>query len=100
MLPGRKHSRPGKFEMTQNQISDQELGQLLAVLQHDPKNEDLWKALYLKIRRFVYAVAFRVLNGNEELAKDATQVVFIRLSNIVSSQNSLSPGSFLATLQL
>jgi len=32
--------------------------------------EDLWKALYLKIRRFVYAVAFRVLNGNEELAKD------------------------------
>lgn len=95
MLPGRKHSQPGKFEMTQNQISDEELGQLLAFLQHDPKNEDLWKALYLKIRRFVYAVAFRVLNGNEELAKDATQVVFIRLFEYCEFTEFSEPREFL-----
>jgi len=81
--------------MTQNQISDEELRQLLARLQDDPKNEDLWKALYHKIRRFVYVVAFRVLNGNEELAKDATQVVFLRLFEYCEFTEFSEPQEFL-----
>ncbi len=95
MLPGRRHSRLGNFEMTQNQISDEELRELLARLQESPKNHDLWKALYHKIRRFVYVVAFRVLNGNEELAKDATQVVFLRLFEYCEFTEFSEPQEFL-----
>jgi RNA polymerase sigma-70 factor (ECF subfamily) len=95
MLPGRTHSRLGKFEMTRNQISDEELRELLARLRKDPKNQDLWKALYHKIRRFVYVVAFRVVNGNEELAKDATQVVFLRLFEYCEFTEFSKPQEFL-----
>jgi RNA polymerase sigma-70 factor (ECF subfamily) len=95
MLPGRTHSRLGKFEMTRNQISDEELRELLARLRKDPKNQDLWKALYHKIRRFVYVVAFRVVNGNEELAKDATQVVFLRLFEYCEFTEFSEPQEFL-----
>jgi|SRR5580698_5768832 RNA polymerase sigma factor (sigma-70 family) len=95
MLPGRRPSRHGKPEMTENQIPDEELHTLLGLLQNDPKNEDLWKALYDKIRRFVYVVAFRVLNGNEELAQDATQVVFLRLFEYCEFTEFSEPQEFL-----
>lgn len=95
MQPGKRHSLPGKFEMTENQISDEELRELLARLQEDPKDQDLWKALYDKIRRFVYVVAFRALNGNEELAKDATQVVFLRLFEYCEFTEFSEPRMFL-----
>jgi RNA polymerase sigma factor (sigma-70 family) len=81
--------------MTQNEISNEELRELLAQLQEDPKNEDLWKSLYRHIRRFVYAVAYRVLNGNEELAKDATQVVFLRLFEYCEFTEFSDPQEFL-----
>lgn len=81
--------------MTRNQISDEELRELLARLRKDPKNQDLWKALYHKIRRFVYVVAFRVVNGNEELAKDATQVVFLRLFEYCEFTEFSEPQEFL-----
>jgi len=81
--------------MTQNEISNEELRELLALLQEDPKDEDLWKALYHQIRRFVYAVAYRVLNGNEELAKDATQVVFLRLFEYCEFTEFSEPQEFL-----
>ncbi len=95
MLPGRRLSRPGKSEMTENRISDEKLHELLGLLQEDPRNEDLWKALYDKIRRFVYVVAFRVLNGNEELAQDATQVVFLRLFEYCEFTEFSEPQEFL-----
>jgi RNA polymerase sigma factor (sigma-70 family) len=95
MLPGRRLSRRGKSEMTENQISDAKLHELLGLLQEDPTNEDLWKALYDKIRRFVYVVAFRVLNGNEELAQDATQVVFLRLFEYCEFTEFSEPQEFL-----
>ena len=95
MLPGRRLSRPGKSEMTENKISDEKLHELLGLLQEDPRNEDLWKALYDKIRRFVYVVAFRVLNGNEELAQDATQVVFLRLFEYCEFTEFSEPQEFL-----
>jgi len=81
--------------MTQSEISNEELRELLVRLGEDPKNEDLWKALYHHIRRFVYAVAYRVLNGNEELAKDATQVVFLRLFEYCEFTEFSEPQEFL-----
>lgn len=81
--------------MTENQIGDGELHELLGLLRRDPTNEDLWKALYDKIRRFVYVVAFRVLNGNEELAQDATQVVFLRLFEYCEFTEFSEPQEFL-----
>jgi RNA polymerase sigma factor (sigma-70 family) len=81
--------------MMKNLIADQQLGQLLRQLQLDPRNEDLWRSLYQKIRRFVYAVSFRVLNGNAELARDATQVVFIRLFEYCEFTEFSDPGDFL-----
>ena len=95
MLLGRRLSRPGKSEMTENQIADEELHELLGLLRRDATNEDLWKALYDKIRRFVYVVAFRVLNGNEELAQDATQVVFLRLFEYCEFTEFSEPQEFL-----
>lgn len=95
MLPGRKHTRLGKFDMTQNEVSNEELRELLTWLQEDPKNEDLWKVLYDHIKRFVYAVAYRVLNGNKELAKDATQVVFLRLFEYCEFTEFSEPQEFL-----
>jgi RNA polymerase sigma factor (sigma-70 family) len=95
MLLGRKRTQLGKADMTQNEISNEELRELLAWLQEDPKDEDLWKALYHQIRRFVYAVAYRVLNGNEELAKDATQVVFLRLFEYCEFTEFSEPQEFL-----
>jgi RNA polymerase sigma factor (sigma-70 family) len=81
--------------MTENKISDEKLHELLGLLQEDPRNEDLWKALYDKIRRFVYVVAFRVLNGNGELAQDATQVVFLRLFEYCEFTEFSEPQEFL-----
>jgi len=95
MLLGRRLSRLGKSEMTENPIADEELHELLGLLRRDPTNEDLWKALYDKIRRFVYVVAFRVLNGNEELAQDATQVVFLRLFEYCEFTEFSEPQEFL-----
>jgi RNA polymerase sigma factor (sigma-70 family) len=95
MLPGRKRTLLGKLEMTQNEVSNEELRELLGWLQEDPKDEDLWKALYRHIKRFVYAVAYRVLNGNEESAKDATQVVFLRLFEYCEFTEFSEPQEFL-----
>ncbi|HEX3104949.1 MAG TPA: sigma-70 family RNA polymerase sigma factor [Terriglobales bacterium] len=81
--------------MTQNEVSNEELRELLRWLQQDPKNEDLWKSLYHHIKRFVFAVAYRVLNGNEELAKDATQVVFLRLFEYCEFTEFSEPQDFL-----
>jgi RNA polymerase sigma factor (sigma-70 family) len=95
MLLGRKRTQLGKADMTQNEISNEALREILAWLQEDPKDEDLWKALYHQIRRFVYAVAYRVLNGDEELAKDATQVVFLRLFEYCEFTEFSEPQEFL-----
>jgi RNA polymerase sigma factor (sigma-70 family) len=77
--------------MTHYEGSNETLRELLAWLQEDPKNEDLWKALYDHIRRFVYAVAYRVLNGN----KDATQTVFLRLFEYCEFTEFTVPQEFL-----
>lgn len=82
--------------MNQSNVSNEKLRELLARLQEDPKNEDLWKALYVQIKRFVYAVAYRVLNGNDELAKDATQMVFLRLFEYCEFTEFSEPEEFLA----
>jgi RNA polymerase sigma factor (sigma-70 family) len=95
MLLGRKRTQLGKADITQNEISNEALREILAWLQEDPKDEDLWKALYHQIRRFVYAVAYRVLNGDEELAKDATQVVFLRLFEYCEFTEFSEPQEFL-----
>ena len=82
--------------MNQNEVSNEELRELLSWLHEDPRNEDLWKELYRHIKRFVYAVAYRVLNGNGELAKDATQVVFLRLFEYSEFTEFSEPEEFLA----
>ncbi|MGC2267155.1 MAG: sigma-70 family RNA polymerase sigma factor [Candidatus Acidiferrales bacterium] len=52
-------------------------------------------AYYEQIRRFVYAVAYRVLNGKGDLAKDATQVVFLRLFQYCEFAEFAEPEEFL-----
>jgi RNA polymerase sigma factor (sigma-70 family) len=81
--------------MAQNTTANDNLRDLLARLREDPKNEDLWKDLYRHIRRFVYAVAYRVVNGNEELAKDAIQMVFLRLFEYCEFTEFSEPQEFL-----
>jgi RNA polymerase sigma factor (sigma-70 family) len=81
--------------MSDTYASHEKLRETLALLQKDPKNNDLWKALYEEIRRFVYAVAYRVLSGKAELARDATQVVFLRLFQYCEFTEFSEPEEFL-----
>lgn len=71
---------------------------ILLHLHEDPRNDGLWKALYDETRRFVFAVAYRVLNGDNELAKDATQSVFLRLFQYCEFTDFSEPGDFLGYL--
>jgi RNA polymerase sigma factor (sigma-70 family) len=76
--------------------NNEKLRDLLVRLQAAPKNEQLWAELYRHVRRFVYAVAYRALSGNEELAKDATQNVFMRLFVYLEFTEFTEPEEFLA----
>jgi RNA polymerase sigma factor (sigma-70 family) len=82
-------------EMSEINASHEKLHQTLALLQKDPRNDLLWKDLYEQIRRYVYAVAYRVLNGRAELAKDATQIVFLRLFQYCEFTEFSEPEEFL-----
>jgi len=81
--------------MTQDLASTRELRAVLQSLRRAPADEDLWRELYLLIRRFVYAVAYRVVKGNIELAKDATQTVFQRLFEYCEFTEFSDPQEFL-----
>lgn len=78
-----------------SETQNQALREVLALLHKDSKSDDLWKALYSEIRRFVYAVAYRMLGGNGELAKDATQIVFLRLFQYCEFTEFSEPEEFL-----
>lgn len=95
MLLGKRHFQLGRFNMTQNESKNEALRELLASLRKDPTDDDLWRKLYREIRRFIYAIAYRVLNGNEELAKDATQDVFLRLFKYCEFTEFSEPQEFL-----
>lgn len=84
-------------DVTPNEnTNNDQLRDLLARLQPDPKNEQLWAELYYHVKRFVYAVAYRALHGNEALAKDATQNVFLRLFQYLEFTEFSDPEEFLA----
>lgn len=82
--------------MSEKETSTAQLGLVLESLRKYPADENLWRSLYGLIRRFVYAVAYRVVNGNDELAKDATQVVFQRLFEYSEFTELADPNDFLA----
>jgi RNA polymerase sigma factor (sigma-70 family) len=71
------------------------LRELLAALAADPTSEGLWSALYKHIYPYVFAVAFRAVRGSKESAKDATQVVFLRLFQYCEFTEFFEPEEFL-----
>lgn len=76
----------------------QNLREILLRLHEEPHSDDLWRALYAETRRFVFAVAYRVLGGESELAKDATQNVFMRLFQYCEFADFSEPSDFLGYL--
>lgn len=81
--------------MTQNESANDQLRELLTKLGTQPKDEQLWWELYSHVRRFVFGVAYRALNGNRGLADDATQVVFMRLFQYAEFTEFSEPEDFL-----
>jgi RNA polymerase sigma factor (sigma-70 family) len=71
------------------------LRELLAALAADPTSEALWSALYKHIYPYVFAVAFRAVRGSKESAKDATQVIFLRLFQYCEFTEFFEPEEFL-----
>jgi RNA polymerase sigma factor (sigma-70 family) len=96
MLHGKNFIPNGNHKMSEKEESTAQLGLLLESLRQDPADENLWRDLYGRIRRFVYAVAYRVVNGDQELAKDATQVVFQRLFEYSEFTEFVDPNDFVA----
>jgi RNA polymerase sigma factor (sigma-70 family) len=78
-----------------NESSNETLRALLAKLARDPRNEELWSELYHHVYRFVSSVAYRALHGNKESAKDATQIVFLRLFEYCEFTQFSEPEEFL-----
>jgi RNA polymerase sigma factor (sigma-70 family) len=78
--------------------AQENLREILLSLHASPRSDDLWKALYAETRRFVFAVAYRVLGGDGELAKDATQNVFLRVFQYCEFTDFSQPSDFLGYL--
>jgi len=78
---------------TKRQIAD-----LLESLRRRPHDEKVWESLYGTLRSFVWAVAYRHLSGNHELAADATQETFFRLFRYTDFAAFGAPEQFLAYL--
>jgi RNA polymerase sigma factor (sigma-70 family) len=59
---------------------DARIGNALHRLTEDAKDERAWVELYVCLRPYVFAIAYRHLRGNGGLADDVTQDVFVRLA--------------------
>lgn len=55
------------------------LADLLRRLSQSPDDQHAWTGLYRKLWPFVFAINFRLLRGQRELAEDVSQEVFLRL---------------------
>ncbi len=69
---------------------------MLQQLARAPGDEQLWEALYKAARSFVWAIAYRSLSGDAELASDATQETFFRLFRYSDFAAFETPEEFLA----
>ncbi len=74
------------------------LGSLVDQLARNPRDEQLWESLYLSVRAFVWAIAYRSLSGNSELASDTTQETFFRLFRYTDFSLFKAPEQFLSYL--
>ena len=81
--------------MTASPNPNETLRELLAALAADPTSEGLWSALYKHIYPYIFAVAFRAVCGSKESARDATQVVFLRLFQHCEFTEFSDPKEFL-----
>jgi RNA polymerase sigma factor (sigma-70 family) len=78
--------------------SSGELDLALLRLHNAPYDESAWGTVYTVLWPYVYAVAFRRLDGSADLAQDATQEVFLRLLRAgpaTSFQNSAALRAYL-----
>lgn len=68
----------------------------LGMLRREPNNEQHWESLYKLLRSFVWAIAYRSLSGDREMASDATQETFLRLFRYTDFHSFTLPEQFLA----
>jgi RNA polymerase sigma-70 factor, ECF subfamily len=73
---------------------DEDVELVLRRLAQARGDEAAWAALYTRFRPFIYALAYRGTNGSRELAKDATQEVFLRLVKYCPFQRFAGLGDF------
>jgi RNA polymerase sigma factor (sigma-70 family) len=59
--------------------ADRRLSDALTKLAANRRDKDAWETVYRQMRPFVYGVVYRRLRGDQALAEDATQEVFLRL---------------------
>jgi DNA-directed RNA polymerase specialized sigma24 family protein len=81
--------------MVPDEIKEQ-LTTLLGELHRGLGNEQLWERLYKSLRSFVWAISYRSLSGDVEMASDATQETFFRLFRYTDFSAFETPEQFLA----
>lgn len=83
--------------MVPDEIKEQ-LANLLGELHRGPGNEQVWESMYKSMRSFVWAIAYRSLSGDSEMANDATQETFFRLFRYTDFSAFETPEQFLVYL--
>lgn len=74
------------------------LRDLLSRLARAPDDDEAWSELYVSQWPFVFAINYRLLRGQRDLAEDLSQDVFIRLRRYCPFARLREPASFRAYL--
>jgi RNA polymerase sigma-70 factor, ECF subfamily len=69
----------------------------LAQVPDDPK---AWEALFRRYWPYVFAINYRLLRGNRDLAEDASQDVFLRIARYRPFADLRDPAAFKAYLRI